>query len=219
VCRNCRNMQWEQRFERERARYDDGVRRLAPGQLLRLGNAAYGAGLCLLMLGRGVEAAEWFERAAQRWRESWEHAAPDSWGRPLGAIKALVLARRREQAVEAARWALELDWVNASSPIARYAAALALLVCERDSEAAPVSAALRAEDFPAETADALTAIAARHPTAYAVAVEAVLVSFETRDDFLDDVPVADTVLALQGLARTRGMTAVLRESALLPGTM
>jgi hypothetical protein len=211
-------MEWEERFERERGRYDDGVRRLAPGQLLRLGNAAYGAGLCLLMLGRGAEAAEWFERAAQRWRESWEHAASDSWGRAVGAIKALLLARRCEPAVGAARWALGLDWVSAPSPIARYAAALALLVCDRDLEAAHISTALREADFPVATADALAAIATRQPTAYAAAVEAVLVSFETRDDFLDDIPVADTVLALQELARARGMTAALRESALLPGS-
>src|SRR5579862_6352982 len=47
VCRNCRKMEWEERLNRERARYEDGMRRLAPGQLLRLGNAGYGAGLCL----------------------------------------------------------------------------------------------------------------------------------------------------------------------------
>ena len=33
-----------------------------------------------------------------------------------------------------------------------------------------------------------------------VAVESVLASFETREDYLEDIPVADTVLVLQALA-------------------
>ena len=50
---------------------------------------------------------------------------------------------------------------------------------------------------------------------YVEAVEEVLESFETRDEYLEDVPVADTVLVLQALAGTRGMAAEL-ESELLP---
>ena len=42
-----------------------------------------------------------------------------------------------------------------------------------------------------------------------------LESFETRGEYLEDVPVADTVLALQALARRRGLEVEL-ESALLP---
>ena len=42
-----------------------------------------------------------------------------------------------------------------------------------------------------------------------------LESFETRDEYLEDVPVADTVLVLQALAERRGLRAEL-ESALLP---
>ena len=44
---------------------------------------------------------------------------------------------------------------------------------------------------------------------YAEAVEDVLESFETRDEYLEDVPVADTVLVLQALAARRGMAAEL----------
>jgi len=51
---------------------------------------------------------------------------------------------------------------------------------------------------------------------YVVAVEAVLESFELREEYLEDTPVADTVLVLQALARQRGLAAEL-ESALLPG--
>src|SRR5256885_12731439 len=72
---------WEAHLAREEARYRDGEARLrhdatdadpaAPDsrqrQLTRLGNAAGGAGLSLLMLGRGDEAADWFELAAERY--------------------------------------------------------------------------------------------------------------------------------------------------------
>jgi hypothetical protein len=43
----------------------------------------------------------------------------------------------------------------------------------------------------------------------------VLESFETREAYLEDVPVADTVLVLQALAARRNMEAEL-ESPLLP---
>jgi hypothetical protein len=210
-------MEWDERFERERSRYEDGMRRLTPGQLLRLGNAAYGAGLSSLMLGHDEGARDWLERAADRWRESWEHAGPDAWGRPVGAIKALVIAHRHGAASDAGRWAVGLGSTTASSAIGRYAGVLALLVCERDPEAERLATTLRELDFPVATADALTAIAGRRAGEYEAAVDAVLASFETRADFLDDIPVADTVLVLQALARTRGIEAVLRNSALLPG--
>jgi hypothetical protein len=50
---------------------------------------------------------------------------------------------------------------------------------------------------------------------YVQAVEAVLESFETRDAYLEDVAVADTVLVLQALAEQRGLRAEL-SSPLLP---
>ena len=71
------------------------------------------------------------------------------------------------------------------------------------------------EVFPSDVADALAFIAAEDVVGYTVAVEAVLESFETRDAYLEDVPVADTVLVLQALAARRGMAAEL-ESTLLP---
>jgi len=43
----------------------------------------------------------------------------------------------------------------------------------------------------------------------------VLDSFETREAYLEDVPVADTVLVLQELAARRGLAAEL-DSPLLP---
>ena len=107
---------WEAHFRRECSRYQDGESRLPAAedadkrqrQLMRLGNAADGAGLALLMQARSDEAGEWFRRAAARYRESFADAPPNSWGRPIGAIKALVLAGDWAGAEEAARWALEV---------------------------------------------------------------------------------------------------------------
>ncbi len=214
---NCRKMQWEERFQRERARYDDGMRRLRPEQLVRLGNAAYGAGLCLLMLERD-EAREWLARAAIRWRESWDYAAPDAWGRPVGVLKAALLARGTDASEEYARWVLfETGAAEAESPIGRYAATLACLAVDRDGQAFLLAEELRArDDFPRAVANALFAISSRDKEAFAAALESVLVSFETRTDYLEDVPVADTVLALNELAGNWNVRVDLRASPVLP---
>ena len=42
-----------------------------------------------------------------------------------------------------------------------------------------------------------------------------LASFESRDEYLEDVPVADTVIVLQALAARRGLVVEL-DSPLLP---
>ena len=216
---------FEELLARAEERYRDGEGRV-PGdddpdrlqrQLVRLGNAANAAGLCALMLGRGEEARAWFVRAAERWRESHEHAPPDSWGRPIGAIKARLLAGDDAGAEADARWALELGAAEAASPIGLYAAALALLALGRYEEARPLGTRLHESDgFPEDVADALRMIAAGDDlVGYVAAVEHVLASFETRDAYLEDVPVADTVLVLQRLAARRGLEAEL-ESPLLP---
>jgi hypothetical protein len=222
---------WGATFEREAARYRDGEARLNESigdalqpvpdavsderQLTRMGNAAWGAALCRLMLGE--DAREWFERAAGRWRESYAGAPPGSWGRPIGAIKALVLAGDQAGAEDAARWALAEGAAESESPIGRYAAGLACAVL-RDWESARIHAdAIRIrDDFPRDVGGALAMIAAEDVVGYVEAIESVLESFETRDEYLEDVPVADTVLVLQALAARRGMAAEL-ESPLLPG--
>jgi hypothetical protein len=53
---------------------------------------------------------------------------------------------------------------------------------------------------------------------YVEAIESVLESFETRDEYLEDVAVADTVLVLQRLAEARDLRADLA-SPLLPPTL
>ena len=206
---------WERLLERETRRCQDGVDRLDPAQLVRLGNAAYGAGLVLLMLGRRQEAGSWLARAAARWQESFAHATPTSWGRPVGAIKAALLADGADDAGARACWALELGSDRADSPIGRYAGALALLVLERWDGAAVLAAGLEGEAaFPAPVARALVAIAGADRDAAAAAITEVLESFERRVDHLEDVPVADTGLVLAALARSRGLEPALRSSPL-----
>jgi hypothetical protein len=214
---------WEGHLAREQERYRDGEARLPEAadadarqkQLTRLGNAAGGAGLALLMLGR-EEANEWFQRAAERYRESFEDAPPGSWGRPIGAIKALLLAGDWPGAEGAARWALEGGAADAESPIGLYAATLAELVLGQRRQAREHADWIRThDDFPTDVGDALAFIAAGDVLGYQLAVEAVLESFETRDAYLEDMPVADTVLVLQALAAREGMEAEL-SSPLLP---
>ena len=213
---------WDDLQERARERYEDGERRLPEDaderqrQLTRMGNAAGAAGLSALMAGRS-DAREWFARAAERYRESWEGAPPGSWGRPIGAVKSRILGGDWDGAAADARWALESGAAEAESPIGRYAAALAFLVLGEWGDARIHADYARThEAFPNEVADALAFIAAEDVVGYVEAVEDVLRSFETREAYLEDIPVADTVLVLQALAARRGMAAEL-ESVLLPG--
>jgi hypothetical protein len=210
-------MDWAGNADGAIARYRGGETRDADQrQLTQLANAAWAAGLSLLMAGRGDEAAEWLRQAAARYRESWDAGAPpDSWGRPIAAMKALILAG--DDAREAARWALDAGAAEAESPIGRYAGALAQLVLGNDVEARVLGSSLRdRDDFPQAVADAVVTIAAADRAGYLLAIEDVLESFEQRSDFLEDVPVADTVLVLQALARVRDAAVDLPASGRLP---
>jgi hypothetical protein len=181
-----------------------------------MGNAAAGAGLASLMGGNTGPAREWFAKAVERYRESWEHAPPGSWGRPIGMLKAHVLAGDWDGARLDAEWTLAQGAAESQSPIGRYAGCLALLALGRDGEARVLADGLRADDgFPSDVGNALAMIAAEDVVGYAEAVESVLESFETRDEYLEDLPVADTVLVLQALAGRRGLAAEL-VSPLLP---
>jgi hypothetical protein len=208
---------WADRAQAAIERYEGGeTRGLDQRQLTQLANAAWAAGLSLLMDGRRDDAAEWLRRSARRYRESWDAGAPpDSWGRPIAAMKALLLAG--DDAGDTARWALDAGARDAESPIGRYAGALALLVLGHDVEARALASTLRdADDFPEAVADALVTVAAADRAGYLLAVEDVLESFEQRTDFLEDVPVADTVLVLQILAARRDAAVDLPASDVLP---
>jgi hypothetical protein len=183
-----------------------------------MGNAAAGAALAQLMAGSTASAGEWFARAVERYRESYEHAPPGSWGRPIGILKAQILAGNWEGAERDAEWTLAQAAADSESPIGRYAACLALLVLGRNDEARVLADELRTrDDFPASVGDSLALLAAEDPVGYVEAVEAVLESFETREEYLEDLPVADTALVLQALAARRHMAAEL-SSPLLPGS-
>lgn len=210
-------MSWEEQSVAAIARYESGESRgLDQRQLTQLGNAAWAAGLCLLMAGRRDDASAWLRRAAGRYRESWDAGAPpDSWGRPIAAMKALLLGG--DDASGAARWALDAGAAQSESPIGRYAAVLAHLVLHEDVEARIVAETIvERDDFPRDVADALLMIAGLDRNEYAADVLSVLESFERRSDFLEDVRVADTVLVLQALAAQRDMAIELPTSALLP---
>ena len=197
-------MEWRERYERAAARYAAGeTRELDERQLVQLANAAWAAGLSLLMAGDHENAVEWLGQAAARYRESWDAGgATDAWGRPIGALKALLIAG--EDASDVARWTLDAGAAEAESPIGRYAAVLARLVLGRDEEAGVLGTTL-GDGFPDDVADALVALSACDTEAYRTAVAAVRCSFETRVDFLEDVPVPDTALALDALAAQRGL--------------
>jgi hypothetical protein len=217
-------MDWEAYAVAQTARYEDGEARLPldadarQKQLVRMAMAAGAVGLARLMQALPGEASTWLVRSAEHYRESFEGAPSESWGRPVGAVKARLLAGDQAGASEDARWALAAGAAESNSPIGRYAGALAQLVLEADEDAAVTAGSLRSEApdaFPAPVADALAALAARDAPGYGEALAAVLRSFEERDAYLEDAAVADTVLVLQALAAKRGLALPL-SSPLLP---
>jgi hypothetical protein len=195
---------WRDRYERAAARYAaGGTREPDERQLVQRANSAWAAGLSLLMAGERQEAAEWLRRSARRYRESWDAGeASAAWGRPIAAMKALLLAG--DDASEAAQWTLDAGAAEAESVIGRYAGALALLVLGRDEEAAALAATL-GDGFPGDVAAAISALARHDAARYRAAVDSVRRSFEEREAFLEDVPVPDTALALDALAARRGL--------------
>ena len=203
---------WEERARSAQARFEDGAARLPEDpderqrQLTRMGNAAWAAGLSLLMLGRGDEANAWLDRAADTYRQSWTNAPPGSWGRPIGAMKSRLISGDLSGAAADASWALDAGAAISESPIGRYAATLARLVLGDDQGAAELARTLTdADAIPSAVPDSLAALAARDAVAYDAAIRALVADFEARTEFLEDVPVADTVLAFQALGQERGI--------------
>ncbi|HST18200.1 MAG TPA: hypothetical protein VLK36_11065 [Gaiellaceae bacterium] len=208
---------WEALAGEKRARYESPHGELDERAVVRLGNVAYAAGLALLMAG-SPDAGAWLRRAADRWRESWDlGAAVDAWGRPVGALKASLLAGDEGAVSELAAWTLTLGVDRAPSPIGRYAAALALLATGEARSAREHATWLAGrDDFPDDVAHALAAIADGDEVRLQPALASVVRSFEARDDYLEDVAVADTALVLARLARRRGLAAELPPSVVLP---
>ena len=204
-------MDWRERYERAAARYAGGqTREPDERQLVQLANAAWAAGLSLFMAGDREGAREWLVRSAERYRESWDvGSVADAWGRPIGALKALLIAGEPlpcNNLLLAARWALDAGAATAESPIGRYAGVLALLVLGRDEAALALAKELGSQ-FPPAVAAALTALAARDADAFTEAVRAIRRDFESRADFLEDIPAPDTALTLEALAARRRLQA------------
>jgi hypothetical protein len=201
---------WEAHAVRGAARYQDGVVRLPDEpkrrerQLVRMAMAAGTVGLARVM--QDEDGTEWFRRSSAAYRESFALAPPGSWGRVVGAVKAGILSGSPRVDAE---WALE-QLSGAESCTARYAKILALLALGLDE-----IPSLGDPEFPADVAAALDALGARDALAYRDAAASVLASFESRQEFLENLPVADTVLVLELLASQRGIAAGF-SSALLP---
>ena len=170
------------------------------------------------MQGRDAEAAGWFAGRRSATARAGQTRRPGSWGRLIGALKARILAGDWDGAEVDARWALEQDPAEGDSPIGAYAAALARLVLGEDRQAAELVEILRAADddaFPPAVTEALAGLAGADADAYASSCAGLLESFESREAYLEDIPVADTVIVLEALAERRGL-ATRPASDLLP---
>ena len=186
-------------------------------RLAGIAGASWAGGLAALMAGDRAAAATLLSRAADEYATSWRAAPPGSWGRPIAMLRCHVLAGDVPGARAAAEDALEAGAPEAGGPIGGYCAALALVVLGRDGAAAPVAERIAAEGLePVAVAHALAALARDDGEAFSDARRAVLASFEERKAFLEDVPVADTVLVLDALARERGLDIEPLASRLLP---
>ncbi len=174
--------------------------------------AAEGDALRLLLDG-DPGAAEQLRAVAGLYRRSWETSPPGSYGRLVGMLKAAVLAG---DASASARYAREALGGGCGSAVSCYALALAALVEGDDDAAADAAGGMRGETGAfARTADAIEALARGDADAYRAALGAIVADFESRDDFLTGVAIADTAAVLERLAAARGL-AVGIDSELLP---
>ena len=186
-------------------------------RLAGIAGASWAAGLAARMLGDDDAAALALRRAADEYAASWAAAPAASWGRPIAMLRCRLIAGDLAGARRDADAALAAGVEEAAGPIAGYCAALALLVLGRDETALPVAERIADEGLdPVAVAHALVSLARNEPRGYDDARRAVLRSFEARDAFLEDVPVADTVLVLDALADARGLSVERLASALLP---
>jgi hypothetical protein len=134
-------------------------------------------------------------------------------------IRCRLLAGDMDGARRDAEAALAAGAEEAAGPIGGYCAALALVVLGRDDLALAIAERIADEGLePVAVARALTALASTDERGFEAARRDVLRSFERRDAFLEDVPVADTALVLDALARDRGIEPPPLFSPLLPAT-
>lgn len=186
-------------------------------RLAGVAGASWASGLASAMLGDRAAAESLLRRAADEYATSWEAAPAGSWGRPIAVLRCRLLAGDDDGARRDARAALSAGALEADGPIGGYCASLALLVLGQSEEAGRVAVRIEAEGLqPVAVAHALAALAAGEQAAFEAARLDVLRSFEERDAFLEDMPVADTVLVLDALARLQGVPVEPLSSPLLP---
>jgi hypothetical protein len=130
-------------------------------------------------------------------------------------MKSRLIAGDLVGAREDARWALEAGAAASESPIGRYSAVLAALVLGEDADVVALTPTLEGVDvIPPAVAASLAALGTGDGFAYEAAIRALVTDFEQRDAYLEDVPVADTVLAFQALAEERGLEVELSSDVL-----
>jgi hypothetical protein len=165
--------------------------------------AVEGRGQEALLAGDESAAAAELQEASRLYPESWELASPTSFGRLIGMLKAAVIAGDASAAAAYARTQLPDPVESAPSS---YALAIAALVERDDATARTASAGMRSGSPPfVRAADAIDGLLDHDTERYAAAIGEIVADFESREDHLTGVPIADTAIMLEVLAEARGM--------------
>jgi hypothetical protein len=163
-----------------------------------------------LLAGDTETAGAKYASAVETYRASWALAPPKSYGRLVGLIKAAVLGGNAEAAADEVREELRDDPDAAGSPVASYVLAVAALIKGDDEQVAPLADVMDPRGGAFErTATAMRALAAKDAVASAAAAAALADDFAARDEHLTGVPIADTAIMLELIARERGLAAEL----------
>jgi hypothetical protein len=180
---------------------DDSEHRRLQSEAIRL----EGDGYRNLMAGDKGAAEALLRAAADTYRRSWEVAPPRSFGRLVGMLKAAVIAGGG--ATEASYVRGELA-SQGDSPTSWYALGIAALLEDDDDLARRAAAGMRAGTAAfARAADALAALAGRDRERYERSVHAIVADFESRQEHLTGVRIADTALMFERLAQRHGLSA------------
>jgi hypothetical protein len=171
--------------------------------LLREAIDVEGRGQRALLAGEERVAVDALLESSRLYRESWELASPTSFGRLIGMLKAAVIAGDASSAAAYVRTQLP-DPVE--TPPASYALALAALVERDDATARAASSGMRSGSPPfIRAADAIDGLVEDDSGRYGAALRAIVADFESRDEHLTGVAIADTAIMLERLAEARGM--------------
>ncbi|MGI8461278.1 MAG: hypothetical protein ACR2OC_06520 [Solirubrobacterales bacterium] len=166
----------------------------------------------LLLAGDEESAKPVLGEVAALYRRSWELAPPGAYGRLAGMLQAAILAGDAEPEAAFARAEVR----SPSSPASEWVLALAGLVLGDYRAAGRAAERIEGGDGAFDrAADAVAALAAGDRDRYAAALVAIVADFESRDEHLTGVAIADTALVLERLAEPRGL-AVRPNSRVMP---